>query len=271
MALSTSSLVLYERNSQRFVFCIKYTFKQGPCGGAKCNQVDHCRRYVIYVCIDFCILILLSLISFGFSAHVQFFRFLFDYSQYGFCGPGETYCNEKAIWTKDCPTPVPSSGLSVAPSSKLHDSSPASLAPSTLIPTAVKTNRTTESPDGGLPPTVHPSAQHYQKPSGYNKPGGGKGSVPKPARTHPPTTSYPTKQNPKPPSVAPTSRPTIVATSSPASMVDSFFENPQPTRSPTSEPTPDSTLLSSNAPSVTSLTALPSSDSLSASPTSSAI
>ena len=39
----------------------------GPCDGFPCYQGDHCR------------------------------------SQYGFCGPGQSFCNEYSIWTKDCP------------------------------------------------------------------------------------------------------------------------------------------------------------------------
>ena len=89
----------------------------GPCSGMKCYQDDHCR------------------------------------SQFGFCGPGETYCNENPIWTKDCPT---------------ND-----------VPI-----------DSTTAPTTQPSTETaFSKPA-FSKPGGN-GSITKPARTHSPMTNYP--------------------------------------------------------------------------------
>lgn len=98
----------------------------GPCSGLKCNEDDHCR------------------------------------SQFGFCGPGATYCNENPIWTKDCVTSIPT----------------------VLTPT--------ESPIDRIASTVQPSAQAFRKPA-FSKPGGN-GSISKPARTHSPITNYPTSQ-----------------------------------------------------------------------------
>lgn len=54
----------------------------GPCGGARCNQENHCR------------------------------------SPFGFCGGGESYCNSGAIWTKDCPPPAPTQQPSNTPTRK---------------------------------------------------------------------------------------------------------------------------------------------------------
>lgn len=100
----------------------------GPCGGLPCYQNDHCR------------------------------------SQYGFCGPGEGYCDDSAIWTKDCPDVEMSS----------H--------PSPSLTT--------------IPITNAPELDHlpFSKPQGGKKPVGGKGE---PARTNPPidisvTTGSPT-------------------------------------------------------------------------------
>ncbi len=88
----------------------------GPCSGVKCNEDDHCRN------------------------------------QFGFCGPGDTYCNDNPIWTKDC-TPVSS------------------------IPSGLA--------------TIQPSTEiQFAKPA-FTKPGGN-GSISKPARTHSPVTFYPT-------------------------------------------------------------------------------
>eukprot|EP00804_Cyclotella_cryptica_P010703 CCRYP_005498-RC/>CCRYP_005498-RC protein AED:0.05 eAED:0.05 QI:373/0.81/0.91/1/0.54/0.58/12/4229/1098 len=102
----------------------------GPCDGEPCNQEGHCR------------------------------------SQYGFCGPGETYCNEKATWTEDCPD-------SSSSSSPMASSEP---------PTVSSTNVDI------IMSTMSPSTK---KSSGWTKPGGGKGSVSRPARTHPPTEPFP--------------------------------------------------------------------------------
>ncbi len=63
----------------------------GPCDGLPCYQGDHCR------------------------------------SQYGFCGPGQPFCNEYSIWTKDCPD----AELSLQPSPVPINEVP----PVTLIPT----------------------------------------------------------------------------------------------------------------------------------------
>ncbi len=99
----------------------------GPCSGVKCNEDDHCR------------------------------------SQFGFCGPGDTYCNENPIWTKNC-TPVSS------------------------IPSDLMTN---DLPIDRTAPTMHPSTEKpFSKPA-FTKPGG-IGSISKPARTRSPITFYPT-------------------------------------------------------------------------------
>ncbi|KAL3776900.1 hypothetical protein ACHAW5_011022 [Stephanodiscus triporus] len=103
----------------------------GPCGGLPCYQNDHCR------------------------------------SQYGFCGPGEGYCDDSSIWTKDCPDVE----LSSHPSPSLTT----------------------------IPITNAPELDHlpFSKPQGGKKPVGGKGE---PARTNPPinqsiTTGSPTAIN----------------------------------------------------------------------------
>ena len=96
----------------------------GPCGGLPCLEAGHCR------------------------------------SQYGFCGPSETYCDESAIWTKDCPDPEPSS----------HPSPPPQKESPTTIPstnTAVTFTPTVSAPGlDNLP---------FSKPEGGKKPVGGKG------------------------------------------------------------------------------------------------
>lgn len=100
----------------------------GPCSGLECYQDDHCR------------------------------------SQFGFCGPGDTYCNDNPIWTKDCPSV-------------------------SLIPTTVPTSN--DLPIDRTAPTTQPSTETaFTKPA-FTKPEGD-GSISKPARTHSPITNYPT-------------------------------------------------------------------------------
>lgn len=157
----------------------------GPCDGEPCSQRNHCR------------------------------------SQYGFCGPNPTYCNELAIWTKDCPD---------------EDLTP-SLNESTESPTAL-------SASGGTGGTSPPTKK-------FVKPGGGKGSIIKPARTHPPTEPHPyfTSTNsvnqPKP-----TNQP------SPFPMSDPEPPSPYPIseESSTNNPTFD---LDSNFPTVESILSSP--------------
>lgn len=70
-------------------------------------------------------------------------------SQHGFCGPDETYCNDRSIWTVDCKTPIPT--------------------PSPFVTQSF--TGTTQSPMVTSNEVGKPS---FQKPNGGSKPGGGK-------------------------------------------------------------------------------------------------
>ena len=159
----------------------------GPCDGEKCNQKDHCR------------------------------------SKYGFCGPGDTYCDDSAIWTKDCETNPPATStptISAAVTSDLN-----SMIEATESPTSPAV-------------TPQPSAK---KP--WSKPGGGKGpTAAKPARTHSPITNYPTRKV--------TDKPTneVIATRSPTvnpSMSNTVAADDVPKTSP---PSPEPVQPPSNRP-----------------------
>jgi len=163
----------------------------GPCGGAKCSQRNHCR------------------------------------SPYGFCGPGDTYCNDNAIWTNDCQTPEPSLRPSRSPVSQ----SPTN--PWVPIPKTNNFIQTTESPITDPPTTMRPTPRKpssgAQKPSGGKKPGGGKGSLSKPVMTPPSITSNPTKW--------PTEMPVKITTNRPTDNPVTSFPSPRPTKRPSKQPT----------------------------------
>jgi len=199
----------------------------GPCGAPPCFQSDHCR------------------------------------SQYGFCGPGETYCNERATWTADCPTQEPTT--TPQPNTKtpsiIQTGSPEA---GTVSPVEAEVAQTlTESPVGAYdyfdvitsPPTS-PPVPAFKKPSGgKDKPTGGS----RPALVRPPTTPYPTRGSLGDLAVTETLSPTmrtsefsssrdfLSPTSSPMKSTPSpenaniniidYLENPPPSRSPTPEPT----------------------------------
>mmetsp|Transcript_47574 Transcript_47574/g.101088 ORF Transcript_47574/g.101088 Transcript_47574/m.101088 type:complete len:1167 (+) Transcript_47574:165-3665(+) len=189
----------------------------GPCGGAKCNQEDHCR------------------------------------SKYGFCGPGDTYCNDNAIWTNDCQSPAPSVRPTLPPVSEPPTNSPASLKPtaSLTVLSLDNTIEVTESPTARSPPTMRPSTMKpkpkpssggFKKPSGGKKNTGGKGSLSKPAMPQLPVTVYPTKMPSTMPTdaIVTTSRPTVKPTSYLQIILDNPIitpPSPRPTRPPSKWPT----------------------------------
>lgn len=153
----------------------------GPCDGEKCNQKDHCR------------------------------------SKYGFCGPGDTYCDDSAIWTKDCETNPPATStptISAAVTSDLNSMIEA-----------------TESPTSPQPSTKKP----------WSKPGGGKGpTAAKPARTHSPITNYPTRKVTDKPTneVIVTRSPTVNPSMSNTVAADDVPKtSPPPSDRPTEQPT----------------------------------
>lgn len=150
----------------------------GPCSGPPCDQDNHCR------------------------------------SQFGFCGPDKSYCDETATWTKDCPAPEsssPTSAGSVIESMSMsmsismeHTLSPSQSTESedTMMPSVSSkgTLMPSVSSKGTLIPTVSASQLGsdiipFSKPEGgtFSKPNGGKGKG-KPARTNPPTTLDPMMQ-----------------------------------------------------------------------------
>ncbi|KAL7542692.1 hypothetical protein ACHAXR_012001, partial [Thalassiosira sp. AJA248-18] len=120
----------------------------GPCGGDRCPEMSHCR------------------------------------SRYGFCGPGEAYCTETAIWTSECltqptvePTPEPTPSPTIKPTASgeiLGDvfGSPSGSNNSANVALATVPNPTTINNPAPADPVVA-----FQKPSGgsKNKPTGGKG------------------------------------------------------------------------------------------------
>jgi len=188
----------------------------GPCGGEMCNEEDHCR------------------------------------SRYGFCGPGDTYCNDDAIWTNDCPVPEPSPRPSSLPVSESPTNPPVTLAPVTLIPTAsIPVSGLDDLIEATESPTAHPVTTMRPSPkktsSGFKKPGGGKGSLSKPAKSHSPITLYPTrKPTPLPTDViVTTSGSTVNPSSSPITMIGTVVldslttasPSPLPTRPPSNRPT----------------------------------
>ena len=140
-------------------------------------------------------------------------------SAWGFCGDGEGYCNESAVWTSSCPTvtapPSPSPTMLDVPAptdppigtSTLNDVfGTTSDEPDTESPTPEPTNMPTESKvSAGPKPT-----------GGKPKPTGGK-----PVQSPPPTTS-------------PTPLPTDL----------SSYASPPPTQQPTKKPVQEDTILS---------------------------
>ena len=138
-------------------------------------------------------------------------------------GPNPTYCNEFAIWTKDCPD-------------KNLTSTPTILSDP---PSASGTSSGTPSPTKRK----------------FVKPGGGKGSITKPARTHPPTEPHPyfninqprTTENPSPISEDNSSPPSPYPITNDANTPYPTFEGVN-SESPT-----DPSVLSSSFPSASSL------------------
>lgn len=114
----------------------------GPCDGEPCSQRKYCR------------------------------------SEHGFCGPDGGYCNEKSIWTKDCPK-----NTTPSPSFKAATPSPTE-EPVTPSPALAQIFVNDDKPD------VKPS---FQKPSGGGKPGGGKGPIKEVKPTSEPTSEAPTE------------------------------------------------------------------------------
>ena len=168
-----------------------YRPTHGPCSGAACNERDHCR------------------------------------SLYGFCGPGEIYCNKEAIWTKDCPDPEPSPPPSSAPpptNAPLPSDSPVTFLPAIVV---------TEPPSVGTleqqtsaPPSTQKPIWLKPKPSGNPKPKPTGGGKPKPSLTPRPT-EEPVKELTNEP------QPTMEPSASPQSMVGTFLNNnPQSPKTP---------------------------------------
>jgi hypothetical protein len=162
----------------------------GPCSGAACNERDHCR------------------------------------SQYGFCGPGEIYCNREAIWSNDCPDPEPSPSPSSAllPSNSLESSVPA------IFLTEPPSVGTLEQIQISAPPSTQKPIWSKPKPGGNTKPKPSGGGKPKPSLTNPATQS-PTRDPLEKPTNEP--QPTMEPTVSPHSMIDTFLiDNPQSPKTP---------------------------------------
>ena len=108
----------------------------GPCSGEPCHQDNHCR------------------------------------SQYGYCGPDDSYCDDTATWTKKCPK-IETESMSMSISLSMEPTMmPTAQEEDTLIPTVSATQLGTDE----IP---------FSKPEGgtFSKPNGGKK---KPPRTNPP-------------------------------------------------------------------------------------
>ncbi|KAL7553312.1 hypothetical protein ACHAWF_016588 [Thalassiosira exigua] len=187
----------------------------GPCDGDPCLQEDHCR------------------------------------SQYGFCGPGETYCRDGSIWSKDCPS-AETSEPSPSPTSKsptvLPVTSPETPMPSISVPASLYTN----------PPLPDPTMQPSPKTLGYQKPLGGKGPPSKPSkpmRTNNPTpepTNRPTNEvvTTREPTFNPSSAPVVVLDSPKTAIPTRRPSQPpssQPSKRPTHQPTGDASKSSPNS------------------------
>jgi hypothetical protein len=114
----------------------------GPCSGEPCHQDNHCR------------------------------------SQYGYCGPDDSYCDDTATWTKKCPK-VETESMSMSMSLSMEPTMmPTAQEEDTLIPTSQE--------EDTLIPTVSGTDEiPFSKPEGgtFSKPNGGKK---KPPRTNPP-------------------------------------------------------------------------------------
>jgi hypothetical protein len=154
----------------------------GPCSGAACNERDHCR------------------------------------SQYGFCGPGEIYCNDVAIWSNDCPEPQPSPSTLTAP---LPSNSPV-VSVSTTFLTEPPLVGTLELEQISAPPSTEKPIWSKPKPSGIGKPKPTGGGKPKPSLTNPVTQS-PARDPLEKPTNEP--QPTMNPSVSPHLMVDAFLGN----------------------------------------------
>lgn len=175
----------------------------GPCSGEPCNERGHCR------------------------------------SLYGFCGPGEIYCNNEAIWSKDCPKEEPSPPLSTPPPSNAPF--PSEPPPETFLPAVVVTpppsvvatpppSEATLEQISSPPPTQKP-IWVKPKPNGNTKPkpsGGGK-PKPTPSLTNP-VTPRPTRQPIEP-------NPTLQPSAAPQSKIATFFINNNPQSQKTPNPT----------------------------------
>eukprot|EP00804_Cyclotella_cryptica_P028153 CCRYP_011028-RA/>CCRYP_011028-RA protein AED:0.13 eAED:0.13 QI:434/1/0.6/1/0.5/0.4/5/3085/1111 len=144
----------------------------GPCDGEPCNRDDYCR------------------------------------SQHGYCGPGETYCNKRSIWTVDCRTAIP-----------------------TVTGSTSTLTDTTQSPTLSFNEVGKPS---FQKPSGGSKPGGGKVPATEPELDQ--LTNAPTEQ---PTENKITLPPTAAATGfSTFMLIGSRKDTDSPTPTPMLAPTP---------------------------------
>lgn len=158
----------------------------GPCDGAACNERDHCR------------------------------------SQYGFCGPGDTYCNDDAIWSKDCPDPEPS------PPPTSAETKPPPTNPPVLVVFATEPPSTGAFEQTTAPPSTQKPIWSKPKPTGGGKPKPSGGGKPKPIMTTPDPTREPSL---KPTEAQP--QPTTEPSSSPHSMVDTFLiNNPESPKAP---------------------------------------
>ena len=213
--------------------------KKGPCGGDPCFESDHCR------------------------------------SRYGFCGPGEHYCTDTAIWSSDCPDPTrrpTRSPVKSTPSPVKLTPSPSGTPSGPRPPSDVGlANVVTANPTLALPVPV-PVVVKFEKPKGgKGKPskgkggpapsGGGKGgavssSATKPTGSEPgagpfvpvfqtmePPTSEPTERATTTPPTRmpitkqPTRMPTVQPTSRPTQRLESFLNVRSPTQHPTHMPT----------------------------------
>jgi hypothetical protein len=151
----TPSPTQYQSSSPTLV-PTTYRPTHGPCSGAACDRRDQCR------------------------------------SVYGFCGPGEIYCNDKAIWTKACPNPEPSPPpTSPPPPSKAPLPS---VSPVTFLPAIVATEPPSVSKQISAAPSTEKPIWLKPKPSGNAKPKPSGGGKPKPPSLTNPITPSPVKE-----------------------------------------------------------------------------
>eukprot|EP00986_Skeletonema_menzelii_P019060 scaffold27058_cov151-Skeletonema_menzelii.AAC.4 len=165
----------------------------GPCSGAACNQRDQCR------------------------------------SVYGFCGPGEIYCNSEAIWTKDCPNPEPSPPPSSPPPPPRVPLP--SVSPLTLLPAIVVTEPPSVAKQISAAPTTEKPIWLKPKPSGNVKPKPSGGGKPKPPSLTNPITPSPAEEPVEELTIEP--QPTLQPSSSPQSNLGTFLiNNPESPKTP---------------------------------------